>query len=96
MDLVLDEQTRCEVLHAQYYEFFPPPFIALVASYLKTKIHYTIFMDLAELPLWRVRRADRCFIYDLEFPINYDVTITLRDTGTISADFYSIELAKKI
>ncbi len=53
-------------------------------------------MDLAELPLWRVRRGDRCFIYDLEFPINFDVTITLRDTGTISADFYSIELAKKI
>jgi hypothetical protein len=53
-------------------------------------------MDLAELPLWRVRRADRCFIYDLEFPINFDVTITLRDTGTISADFYSVELAKKI
>jgi len=92
----MDEQSRCDILATTPYEFFPPPFIALVASYLKKKDHYILFMDHAELPLWKVRRGERCFIYELGDAIHYDITIFLRDSGTISFQFYSLELAKEI
>lgn len=96
MNLVMDEQTRIEILLAKPYDFFPPPFVALVASYLKKKDHYIIFMDHAELPVWKVRRGNREFIYELGDAVHYDITVILRDSGSIAFQFYDLNLAKEV
>jgi hypothetical protein len=91
-NLMMDETMRMDIILANSFDFFPAPFVPLIKTFLKTKEHYIIFIDHAELPMWRVERDNnkRAFVYSLGESVHYDISILLCDTGSVYADFFCL------
>lgn len=90
--LMMDESVRMEIMASHSFDFFPAPFVCVIKNFLKTKEQYVIFMDHAELPMWKVERdiVKKCFTYSLAESINFDIYVFLCDTGSVYIDVYCL------
>jgi len=97
-NLMMDESIRMDILASHSFEFFPAPFVSLIKTFLNTKEHYVIFMDHAELPMWKVERdsVKKCFTYSLAESVHYDIYVFLCDTGSVYIDIYCLTDKKLI
>lgn len=89
---MMDETTRMDIIVANSFAFFPAPFVSLIKTFLKTKEHYIIFIDHAELPMWKVERDNtkRCFVYSLGESVHFDISIFMCDTGSVYIDIFCL------
>ena len=84
---MIPENLRMEILSQMPFRFFPQEFVSLVASQLGQKKDYVIFLDHADIPVWKLERKETKYEWRLgEIVTKYDIVVSLFDSGSIYVD----------